>query len=119
MVNVASTAQTLSNDYAGLGDWIGLATVDGGNPSGPPAEVPTGASGYARAQTTWSPSGGGVNVGTAVTISAPPGEYTFAILCTQSDPNQPGDKVIDYCKISGAILNNDGQIVVTPTYTQT
>jgi hypothetical protein len=118
MVNVASTAQKLSNDYAGLGDWIGLATVDGGDQSASPVEVPTGASGYARAQTTWSPNGGGVNLGTAVTISAPPGEYNFAILCTQSDPSQPGDTLIDYCKID-AILNTDGQIVVIPQYTQT
>jgi hypothetical protein len=119
MVNVASTAQTLSNDYAGLADWIGLATVNGQDPSGSPVEVPTGAANYGRVQTTWNPSGGGVNVGAAVTISAPAGEYTFAILCTQSDPMKPDDKLIDYCNINGAILNNDGEIVVTPTYTQT
>jgi hypothetical protein len=116
MVNVPSTAQTLSNDYAGLGSWIGLAT--GGDPSGRPVEIPTGASGYARVQTTWSPSGGGVNVGSAVTISAPPGEYKFAILCAESDPTQPGDKLIDYTNID-AILNTDGTVVVTPQYTQT
>jgi hypothetical protein len=118
MVNVASTAQTLSNDYTDLGDWIGLASVDGSNPTGPPVEVPTGASGYGRVQTHWSPSGGGVNVGAAVTISAPPGEYKFAILCKKSDPTQMGDAMVDYCQID-AILNTDGQIVVVPTYTQT
>jgi hypothetical protein len=118
MVNVASTAQQLSDDYAGLGNWIGLATVNGGDPSGPPVEVPTGAAGYGRVQTTWSPSGGGINVGSTVTISAPAGEYKFAILCTASDPTQQGDKLIDYCEID-AILNNDGTVVVTPQYTQT
>jgi hypothetical protein len=116
MINVESTAQTLSNDYAALGNWIGLAT--GGGPSGAPLEVPTGASGYARVQTTWSPQGGGVNVGSAVTISAPAGEYKFALLCSQSDPTQQGDKLIDYTNID-AILNTDGTVVVTPQYTQT
>jgi len=27
--------------------------------------------------------------------------------------------MIDNCKISGVVLNNDGQIVVIPTYPQT
>jgi hypothetical protein len=117
MVNVAFTAQKLSDDYAKLGTWIGLASVDGANPSGPPLEVPPNAAGYARAQTTWSSEGGGVNLGTAVTLNAPAGEYKFVILHTQSDPSQPGDALIDYTQID-AILNNDGQIVVVPTYTQ-
>jgi hypothetical protein len=118
MVNVASTAQTLSNDFAGLAGWIGLATENGGDPSGPPVEIPTGAAGYGRAQITWNPSGGGVNVGNPVTISAPAGEYKFAILCTESDPTKQDDKLIDYCNID-AILNTDGTVVVTPQYTQT
>jgi len=118
MVNVASTAQTLSNDYTDLGNWIGLASVDGSNPTGPPLEVPKGAAGYGRVQTTWSAQGGGVNVGLSVTLSAPAGEYKFAILHSQSDSTQDGDRLIDYCQID-AILNSDGEIVVVPTYTQT
>ena len=118
MINVASTAQTLSNDYAVLAGWIGLATPNGQDPSGPPVEIPAGASGYRRAQITWNPSGGGVNIGNAVEISAPAGEYKFAILCTESDPTQPGDRLIDYCAID-AQLNSDGTVVVTPQYTQT
>jgi hypothetical protein len=118
MVNIASTAQALSDDFAGLADWIGLATVKGGDSSGSPVEIPQGASGYGRVQTQWTSSGGGVNVGLAVTISAPPGEYKFAILCTKSGPDQPGDKLIDYCAID-AQLNTDGTVIVTPQYTQT
>jgi hypothetical protein len=118
MVNVPSTAQTLSNDYTGLGTWIGLASMDGSNPTGPPLEVPPQAAGYQRMQTHWTSQGGGVNVGTQVTLSAPAGEYTFVILQTESDPSQAGDALIDYCPID-AILNTDGQIEITPTYTQT
>jgi hypothetical protein len=117
MINVPATAQKLSDDYAKLGSWIGLASVDGSHPNGQPLEVPTGAAGYARVQTTWSSEGGGVNVGTPVTISAPEGEYNFVILHTESDPSQDGDALIDYTQID-AILNSDGQIVVVPTYTQ-
>jgi hypothetical protein len=117
MVNVASTAQKLSDDYAKLGTWIGLASVDGSNPTGPPLEVPPQAAGYQRVQTKWTSQGGGVNVGIPVTLSAPAGEYTFVILQTESDPSQPGDALIDYTQID-AILNSDGQIVVVPTYTQ-
>jgi hypothetical protein len=117
MVNVASTAQKLSDDYARLGTWIGLASVDGSNPTGPPLEVPKGAAGYGRVQTTWSSESGGVNLGIAVTLSAPAGEYNFVTLHTESDPSQNGDALIDYTQID-AILNNDGQIVVVPTYTQ-
>jgi hypothetical protein len=118
MINVASTAQKLSDDYAKLGSWIGLASVNGADPSGSPLEVPPNAAGYARVQTTWSSEGGGVNLGTAVTLNAPAGEYNFMVLHNPSDPSQPGDTLIDYCKID-AILNTDGQIVVIPQYTQT
>jgi hypothetical protein len=118
MVNVASTAQELSDYFGGLGGWIGLATANPADQSGSPLEIPTGASGYSRVQTTWTSSGGGVNVGEAVTISAPAGEYKFVILCTKSDPTQQGDKLIDYCPID-ALLNTDGTVVVTPQYTQT
>jgi hypothetical protein len=118
MVNVASTAQTMSDDYAALGNWIGLATANQDS-SGLPLEVPAGAAGYGRIQTTWNSSGGGVNNGKPVTLSAPAGEYTFVILCSaQTDSNQPGDTVIDYCKIN-AILNYDGHVVVTPQFTET
>jgi hypothetical protein len=119
MVNVASTAQTLSDDYAMEGKWIGLATANQGDPSGLPLEIPAGAGGYGRAPVTWNSIGGGLSNGKPVTLAAPAGEYTFVILCSaQADFNEPGDTVLDYCKID-AILNIDGQIVVTPKYTQT
>jgi hypothetical protein len=117
MVNVASTAQDLSDDYTHMGSWIGLASVNAGDPSGSPLEVPTGAGGYGRAQTTWTSVGGGLNNGTAVTLNAPAGEYNFVVLYSTSGPTQQGDKLIDYCKID-AVLNGDGEIVITPQYKQ-
>ena len=64
MVNVASTAQTLSDDYAGASDWIGLATVNGQRPVRTACRGADRRSGYRRVQTQpGDPIGGGVNVG--------------------------------------------------------
>jgi hypothetical protein len=111
MVNVPSTAQSLSDDYAGMGNWIGLATDDPGNTSTPANEVT--ADGYTRQQTTWLPDDAGVNQGSPVTFTLPSGAYPFMILCKDN-----GD-MIDNCKVNNAVLNTDGEIVVIPTYTQT
>jgi hypothetical protein len=111
MVNVSSTAQNLSNDYAGMGAWIGLATDDPGSTSTPANEVT--ADGYTRQKTTWTPGDAGVNQGSPVTFTLPSGAYPFMILCKDD-----GD-MIDNCKINGdATLNSDGEIVVIPTYKQ-
>jgi hypothetical protein len=120
MINVASTAQALSDTYASMGAWIGLATADPGGTSTPNqnAEVAVGAGpapGYARQQTIWTSESGGVNRGSAVTFSVPPGLYTFMILC--SDAN--GNTMIDNCPISATVNSNgNGQLVVVPEYTQ-
>jgi hypothetical protein len=113
MINVSSTAQSLSNDYAGMGDWIGLATDDPGSMAAPANEVT--ADGYTRQQTTWTPGEGGVNQGSPVTFNLPSGAYPYLILCADAN----GQSMIDNCKIDGVDLNSDGQIVVKPTYTQT
>jgi hypothetical protein len=117
MINVPSTAQKLSDDYAALGNWIGLATDDPGNTSTPSNEVTVGAgpsTGYARQQTTWTSSSGGVNTGSAVTFNVPMGTYKFMIFCS----DQSGNTMIDNCPIS-ASFNAEGEIVVIPQYTQT
>jgi hypothetical protein len=113
MVNVSSTAQSLSNDYVGMGAWIGLATDDPGNSTTPANEAAGG--GYTRVKTTWTPGDGGANQGSPVTINLPSGAYPYMILCADAN----GQNMIDNCKINGVVLNSDGQIVVTPTYTQT
>ena len=117
MINVPATAQSLSNDYSALGDWIGLATDDPGGTNAPANEVTV--DGYARQQTTWTPADGGVNQGSPVTFDLKSDAYPYAvpymILC--SDKN--GDSMIDNCKMNDVVLNQDGQIVVIPQYTQT
>jgi hypothetical protein len=117
MVNVPSTAQTLSDDYVAMGTWIGLATDDPGNSPAPANEVPVVVDGYMRQQTTWMPDAdeAGVYQGSQVTFDVPSGAYPFMILC--GDMN--GNTMIDNCKINNVILNTDGKIVVIPTYTQT
>jgi hypothetical protein len=111
MVNVPDTAQSLSNDYTGMGSWIGLATDDPGNSPSPANEVNGG--GYTRQQTTWLPTDAGVNQGSPVTFSLPSGAYPFMILCKDN-----GD-MMDYCKLNNVVLNTDGEIIIIPTYTQT
>lgn len=65
-----STYQTASNAIAALGSWISVHTGAGGTTG---ANEASGAP-YARAQTTWTPSGGN-NLGTQVNVPVPPGTY--------------------------------------------
>jgi hypothetical protein len=113
MINVPATAQSLSDDYAAMGAWIGLATDDPGDSTAPSNEVT--ADGYSRQQTTWVPEDEGVNQGSPVTFNLPSGAYPFMILCADAI----GDTMFDNCKISNVVLNGNGQIVVIPQYTQT
>jgi hypothetical protein len=114
MVNVPATAQSLSDDYTRMGNWIGLATDDPGNSAAPANEVT--ADGYARIQTNWLPDDvdAGVYQGVGVTFDLPSGAYPFMIVCS----DMSGDTMFDNCKID-ATLNTGGKIVVIPQYTQT
>jgi hypothetical protein len=117
MVNVPSTAQTLSDDYVKMGTWIGLATDDPGNSPTPANEVT--ADGYQRQQTTWmadAADDAGVYQGVGVKFTLPAGSYSYMLLC--KGPDTTMDPMMDYAKID-ATLNTDGEIVVIPTYTQT
>jgi hypothetical protein len=113
MINVPATAQLLSNDYSALGNWIGLATDDPGGTNAPANEVAV--DGYARQQTTWTPGDAGVNQGSPVTFNLPDGTYPYLILCSDAT----GDNMFDNCKMNNVVLNQPGQIVVIPQYTQT
>jgi hypothetical protein len=115
MVNVPATAQSLSQDYTNMGNWIGLATDDPGNSAAPANEVT--ADSYQRQPTTWMPddADAGVYHGVGVTFDLPSGAYPFMILCA----DKQGDNMFDNCKVSNVVLNTDGQIIVVPTYTQT
>jgi hypothetical protein len=113
MVNVPDTAQKVSNDYAALGTYIGLATGNPGNTSTPANEASGG--GYARQPTSWTAGTGGVNTGSQVTFNAPTGTYTNMIFCSGSG----GNNMIDNCPITPSVtLSSPGQIQLTPVYTQ-
>ncbi|RPA65819.1 hypothetical protein EF294_03525 [Gordonia oryzae] len=112
MVAVTSTKQTLAAYYATLGPYFGLATGSPGATATPANEASGGS--YARVATTWSAGSGGVMNGSAVTVNAQAGTYTYAIMCSGAS----GNNMIDNVAITSTVLSAPGQIVLTPTYTQ-
>jgi hypothetical protein len=111
-IAIAATRQSLAAEYASLGAFFGLATASPGTTSAPANEASGGS--YARVATTWTPGSGGVENGSAVTISANAGTYTYAILCSAGS----GSTMIDNAAITSTVLSAAGQIVLTPTFTQ-
>lgn len=111
-IAVATTRQTLANAYYAIGSYVGLATGDPGTTATPSNEASGGS--YARVATTWSASTGGVANGTAVTINAAAATYTYAFMATSVS----GTNMYDKCTITSTTLSGAGQIIVTPTYTQ-
>ncbi len=112
-ISVDTTRQDLADRYASLGSFLGLATADPGNTATPANEASGGS--YARVATTWSSEIGGWEQGSACTVNANAGTYTFAILCSAAT----GANMIDNCIIDSTILSTAGQIVLTPAYVQT
>lgn len=111
-IAVPATRQSLAAAYAALGDYFGLATGAPGSTSTPANEASGGS--YAREATTWTAASGGVENGSAVTINANAATYDYAILCSGAT----GNTMIDNCAITSTVLSAAGQIVLTPTYTQ-
>lgn len=111
-IAIATTRQSLAAQYASLGAFLGLATAAPGTTATPANEATGG--GYARVATTWTAGAGGVENGSATTINAAAGTYTYAILCSAAT----GANMIDNAAITSTVLSAAGQIVLTPTYTQ-
>lgn len=111
-IKVATSRQALADTYKGLGKYFGLSTGDPGTSTAPANETSGGS--YARVDTTWSSASGGVVNGSAVTINAKAGTYTHTPLCSAAT----GATMIDWAAIVSTILSAPGQIVLTPTYTQ-
>jgi hypothetical protein len=111
-IAVATTRQTLADAYKAIGVYVGLATGDPGTSSTPSNEASGGS--YARVATTWTSSTGGVVNGSAVTINAAAATYTYAFLGTASS----GNNMFDKCSITSTTLSSAGQIIVTPSFTQ-
>lgn len=111
-IAIAATRQALAATYATQGTYFGLATGSPGTSATPSNEASGGS--YARVATTWSAGTGGVENGSNVTISANSGTYTYAILCSAST----GNNMVDNATITSTVLSSAGQIVLTPTFTQ-
>lgn len=114
-IAVAATRQNLADRYGTLGNYVGLATADPGTTATPSSEATGGSPAYARKPTTWSSGAGGVINGSAVTIDVPTGTYTHILLASAVS----GANMIDKADITDVVMSNQGQVVVTPTYTQT
>lgn len=124
-IQIAATRQLLADDYKTYGDsipggtaWVALHTNAGGNSPGTAGtvnEVTGGSPAYARKQTTWTSGSGGALSGTSVTIDVPAGTYTYASIWNQAS----GGTCIDWVAITSTTLGAQGQIVVTPSFTQT
>lgn len=114
-IAVGTTRQALADAYKVLGTWVGLATGAPGSSATPANEATGGSPAYARKQTTWTSSTGGVVNGSACSVDVAAGTYTHMILASAvSGANQ-----IDNADVTDTVMSGQGQIVVTPTFTQT
>lgn len=114
-IAVATSRQALADTYKTLGTWIGIATGDPGTSATPANEASGGSPAYARKQTTWTSATGGVVNGTAVTVDVPTGTFTHILLAS----GVSGANMVDKADVTDVVMSAQGQIVVTPTYTQT
>lgn len=115
MVTCTATLNSLAATYAGFGSWVGLATGAPGTSSTPANEASGGSPAYARKATTWSAGSTGVQNGTAVTIDVAAATYTYVLIAS----NSTGNNMVDNATITSVVMGAQGQIVVTPTFTET
>jgi hypothetical protein len=115
MVTCTTTLNNLAAAYTGYGSWVGLATGAPGTTATPANEATGGSPAYARLATTWSAGTTGVQNGTAVTLNVPAATYTYMLLASSSS----GNAMVDNVSITSVVMGAQGQIVVTPTFTQT
>lgn len=116
-IAVTTTRNTMATYFGTLGSWVGLATSNPGATTTPTGEVTGGSPAYARKQTTWGAASGGAITGTAVTIDTPAATVTFIILASAA--TVATTNMIDNAAVTSVVMSGQGQIVVTPTYTQT
>ena len=116
-IQLATTRQTVCNSYVALGTWIGTATASPGSTATPANESTGGSPAYARKQTTWTPSSGGVNNGSAVTIDVPASTIAYILLASAATVGT--GNMIDWSDVTDIVFSAQGQAVVTPTMTIT
>jgi len=114
-IAVTTTKNTMATYYGTLGTYIGLATGAPGSTSTPSNEDTGGAPAYARIATVWGTATAGAITGTACTVNTPANTITYIILASSAS----GATMIDNASITSVVMSGQGQIVVTPTYTQT
>lgn len=114
MVAIDSTKEALAAEYASLGTWVSLHTGDPGTTGA--NEATGGSPPYVRAETTWTAGGSdGVYSGSDVTIDVPAGTYTHIGIWSASSAGTLRDTA---ALSSSVVMGAQGQIVLTPTYTQ-
>jgi hypothetical protein len=106
--------ETAVEAVTALGSWISLHTGDPGSTGA--NEATGGAPAYGREQTTWETGDAvdGVVAGSQVTIDVPAGTYTHFGLWSA----EAGGTFVGGGAITSTNLGAQGQIKVTPTYTQ-
>lgn len=114
MVTCTATLNTLASTYAGLGSFIGVCTASPGTSSTPTGEASGGSPAYARLGTTWSAGTTGVQNGSAVTLNVSAATYTYCLIASASS----GNNMQDNASITSVVMGAQGQIVLTPSYTQ-
>lgn len=112
-IAVATTRQVLADAYKNIGNWFGTTT---GAPGSGPAvanEATGGSPAYARKQVTWvSGSGGTLTVSSPATCDVPAGTYTHIIGCSAVS----GSNMFDWADVPDVTMNNQGQVVITPSF---
>lgn len=113
MPTTNATKETAALAVTALGGWISLHTGDPGTTGA--NEATGGSPAYARKQSTWTGGGSdGVVPGSEVVIDLPAGTYThFGVWSASSGGTFIGGGVI-----TSTTLGAQGQIKVTPTFTQ-
>lgn len=115
-IAIATSRNTMATYYGTQWSWIGLATASPGTTTTPSNEATGGSPAYARKQTTWGTAASSAITGTAVTIDLPAGTYThfiYASAATVATTNMG-----DNGTITSSTLPTQGQLIVTPSYTQ-
>jgi hypothetical protein len=117
---LAATREELVVYYSTLGSYLGVCTGSPGTTSTPANEASGGSPAYARVATAWgSATDNGTMasiVGSPVTLNAPAGDYTYALLASAA--TLAAANMVDWAAINSTTLSAQGQIVLTPTRTE-
>jgi hypothetical protein len=113
-IAVVASRNALATYYGSQASWINLATGDPGTTATPANEASGGSPANARKQTTWGTAAASAITGSEVTIDLAAGTYTHMLLATASS----GATMFDKATITSTTLGSQGQVKLTPTYTQ-